>query len=220
MSKKKPMPARDRDIVEFGKKILADPHNGMGALAGMSPTEPMLADAEREELAAILACADMNEEKASNCRTTCRPGNAEEYEETARYLRAYATILRQPQVPVRVSEAMVERVARAICVSDGRDPDGHDIMFICGPNNEPLPCWHGYVDLAEAALQASVPPGYALVPVEPTQEMLRAVTPPESEWVGHQSPPPGAIERWRQAHARKAAANWKAMLAAAQEERK
>lgn len=57
-----------------------------------------------------------------------------------------------PEPAPVVTDEMVEMVARAICISAGRDPDGFDVMFICGPNNEPVPCWEGYVEEAQAAI--------------------------------------------------------------------
>jgi hypothetical protein len=51
---------------------------------------------------------------------------------------------------------LVEQVARAICIKDGRDPDGADIMVICDKNNNPLPLWQYYDDLARAAILATL----------------------------------------------------------------
>lgn len=46
-----------------------------------------------EELEDLDELISINEAKASTCRSTCRPGNADEYEATVRALRNYATII-------------------------------------------------------------------------------------------------------------------------------
>ena len=58
---------------------------------------------------------------------------------------------------------MVERVARAICVSEGRDPDA-DFMRIPGPMTGSK-VWTEYVRRARAAIEAMR---------EPTDEMVGA----------------------------------------------
>lgn len=59
---------------------------------------------------------------------------------------------------------MVERVARAICMSQGEDPETLDVRRICDRENNPLPLWHWYVEQAEAAIKAMR---------DPTPEMLK-----------------------------------------------
>lgn len=56
--------------------------------------------------------------------------------------------------PSRRAQAL-EEAARAICITYGQDPDDYaSICDICGPNNEPRPQWHLYIEQAEAAIRA------------------------------------------------------------------
>ncbi|WP_062206729.1 hypothetical protein [Aureimonas sp. AU12] len=51
-----------------------------------------------------------------------------------------------------------ERIARIISASYGEDPDEDaPIGKICGPNNEPLPCWMAYEEQAEAIIASTAP---------------------------------------------------------------
>lgn len=50
------------------------------------------------------------------------------------------------------SKELIEKVARELCLSYGRDPDVYaSLCDICGPNNEPLLQWHIYTEQAETA---------------------------------------------------------------------
>ena len=59
--------------------------------------------------------------------------------------------------PEAVSDDMVERVARALCIEDGRDPDSLDKLFMCDKNDNPLPAWMWWEDHARAVLKLLYP---------------------------------------------------------------
>jgi hypothetical protein len=71
-------------------------------------------------------------------------------------------------------EKLREAIARGIALVRGHDPDGFDILLICGPNNEPIPCWMAFEEEADAALAAIEAEGAKVVFREPTPEMLKA----------------------------------------------
>lgn len=48
----------------------------------------------------------------------------------------------------------VERVARALCVVSGQDPDGFDPCAICDSDSRPLPLWMAFEEEARAAIDA------------------------------------------------------------------
>ena len=64
-------------------------------------------------------------------------------------IRLFSTRPAADQVP-----DMVERVARALCVDSGDDPDDLDNSRICKTDGTPLPLWAAYEGAAIAALQA------------------------------------------------------------------
>jgi hypothetical protein len=69
-----------------------------------------------------------------------------------------------PRTPA--AEAIVEVMARAICLSHGEHPDSDaPVSHICGPNNEVQPWWEFYREQAEAALTALQASGMAVVPL-------------------------------------------------------
>ena len=80
-------------------------------------------------------------------------------------------------------DRLIEAVARAMCESMGIDPDGLDRMVICDKENNPLPLWQYYDDVAAAAILATLR-GIR----EPTLEMCNAGIPinctglPTGDW--------------------------------------
>jgi len=78
--------------------------------------------------------------------------------------------------------------------------------------------WVAYTHEARGALTAIEAAGMRVVPVEPTEAMLAAVTPATTEFIGHPSPPPGSIERWRTAKRKNSGEVYRAMVLAAQED--
>lgn len=74
----------------------------------------------------------------------------------------------------RPTAQAVERAAREMAKSYGEDPDDYaSLLDICGPNNEPLPVWHQYVEQAKSALSADLG-DMVLVPVEATPAIIKA----------------------------------------------
>ena len=49
---------------------------------------------------------------------------------------------------------MIEALARAICLSEGQDPDAKNISVFCDHDNRPLPIWMAFEEQAQAALSA------------------------------------------------------------------
>lgn len=47
---------------------------------------------------------------------------------------------------------LIEAVARAICLTQGEDPDTLDGLRICDANNRPMPLWNWYIEQADAAI--------------------------------------------------------------------
>ena len=47
---------------------------------------------------------------------------------------------------------MIEALARAICLSEGQDPDAKNISVFCDHDNRPLPIWMAFEEQAQAAL--------------------------------------------------------------------
>ncbi len=58
--------------------------------------------------------------------------------------------------------ALVEKVARAICLEDGQDPDAMDAAIVCDIDSNPLPTWQAYEDKSRAALLSLPIPAAAL----------------------------------------------------------
>jgi hypothetical protein len=54
-----------------------------------------------------------------------------------------------------MSDDLIERVSRAICLSQGEDPDALDVMRYCDADNQAMPLWNWYAEQAEAAISAS-----------------------------------------------------------------
>lgn len=71
---------------------------------------------------------------------------------------------------------LVEVMARAICIQQGRDPDegvkgiGSGILGV----GEPTPVWKYAEGMVRAAVGALESAGYRVVPIEPTMEMRAA----------------------------------------------
>jgi hypothetical protein len=53
-------------------------------------------------------------------------------------------------------DRLIEAVARAMCESMAIDPDDIDPMVICDKENNPLPLWQYYDDVAAAAILATL----------------------------------------------------------------
>lgn len=77
-----------------------------------------------------------------------------------------------------MNESMIERVARALCIADGRDPDedwrvGPTGLFAevhIKPGEEQR--WRTYVRKVRAAFAEIERLGFVVVPREPTEEMV------------------------------------------------
>ncbi len=71
---------------------------------------------------------------------------------------------------------MVERVARAICLHRGIDPNGRESLLIPGEGARGVFGWQMYAAEAAVAIIAHVTAldkaGYAIVPQEPTEAMV------------------------------------------------
>lgn len=57
----------------------------------------------------------------------------------------------EAQEPIVITDEMVERAARALCIEDGGDPDRT-------PRGHPAPVWQAFEDGARAALTAALLP--------------------------------------------------------------
>jgi hypothetical protein len=71
---------------------------------------------------------------------------------------------------------MVERVARAICKADGRDPDSD---FTSG--NATFPAWQAYQSRARAAIEAMREPTEAMIEAGGLSDAARPYDGPEGE---------------------------------------
>jgi len=79
-----------------------------------------------------------------------------------------------------MSDDLVERLARAICLDLGDDPD--ELCVLIAGREGTRPAWEGFVSTTTAVLAEIEAAGYAVVPVEPTAEMEAAGNEPLS-WV-------------------------------------
>jgi hypothetical protein len=71
-------------------------------------------------------------------------------------------------------KALIERIARAICVADGHNPNGPTCdVWVPGDPDACYP-WAGYRNHARAAIEAAKEAGYLLAPAVPTEAMIAA----------------------------------------------
>ena len=84
----------------------------------------------------------------------------------------------------------IEIMARAISLDLGEDPDARDVLIRGRPGERPH--WEGFESAAEAALTALEASGRAVVPREPTEDMILAGT----REIMSPSPQTDAREAW------------------------